>query len=158
MKRFTENVVIAADFRQPTERFNITVLFGPSGCGKTTTLRCLAGLERPESGRITLGDATWFDADTRVFRTPQEPRRRLPVSRLRLSFRTWTVARNIGYGLQSAPVAAHGKNGARRGHAGFVSNWPGWRTAIQLKSLAANNSVSPWREPWRAGPRLLLAG
>ena len=31
------------------------VLLGPSGCGKTTTLRCLAGLEVPDSGRISFG-------------------------------------------------------------------------------------------------------
>jgi iron(III) transport system ATP-binding protein len=31
------------------------VLLGPSGCGKTTTLRCVAGLERPDSGEITIG-------------------------------------------------------------------------------------------------------
>ena len=31
-------------------------LLGPSGCGKTTTLRCLAGLERPEEGRIVIAN------------------------------------------------------------------------------------------------------
>ncbi len=31
------------------------VLLGPSGCGKTTTLRCVAGLERPDSGQIEIG-------------------------------------------------------------------------------------------------------
>jgi iron(III) transport system ATP-binding protein len=35
-------------------------LLGPSGCGKTTTLRCIAGLERPDAGRITLGTRQLF--------------------------------------------------------------------------------------------------
>jgi len=33
----------------------IVVLLGPSGCGKTTTLRCVAGLEHPTGGEITIG-------------------------------------------------------------------------------------------------------
>ncbi|MBF9033266.1 ATP-binding cassette domain-containing protein [Rhodobacterales bacterium HKCCE2091] len=36
-------------------------LLGPSGCGKTTTLRCIAGLERPDEGRILVGDEVMFD-------------------------------------------------------------------------------------------------
>ena len=37
------------------------VLLGQSGCGKTTTMRCIAGLEEPTGGRITIGGATVFD-------------------------------------------------------------------------------------------------
>jgi len=42
-------------------------LVGPSGCGKTTTLRCIAGLERPESGEVAVGDRIVFSSDQKIF-------------------------------------------------------------------------------------------
>src|SRR5260370_1707805 len=47
-------------------------LLGPSGCGKTTTLRCLAGLERPDAGRIVIGDMTVFDSQKGIFVPPSD--------------------------------------------------------------------------------------
>ncbi len=47
-------------------------LFGPSGVGKTTLLRCLAGLEQPEQGRVVVGGATWFDSAARIGLAPQQ--------------------------------------------------------------------------------------
>ena len=47
-------------------------LVGPSGAGKTTVLRAVAGLVRPEAGRIALGGETWFDARVGVHRQPEE--------------------------------------------------------------------------------------
>ncbi|HEX2633148.1 MAG TPA: ATP-binding cassette domain-containing protein, partial [Bradyrhizobium sp.] len=44
----------------------ITILFGPSGAGKTTVLDCLAGLSRPDSGRIVVGEQTLFDDEQRI--------------------------------------------------------------------------------------------
>ena len=41
-------------------------LVGPSGAGKTSVLRAIAGLLRPERGRIALGDDTWLDTASRV--------------------------------------------------------------------------------------------
>lgn len=47
-------------------------LLGPSGCGKTTTLRCIAGLERPRSGEITISDRTVYSSSKNVFVQPNE--------------------------------------------------------------------------------------
>ncbi|WP_328463390.1 ABC transporter ATP-binding protein [Actinoplanes sp. NBC_00393] len=47
-------------------------LLGPSGCGKSTTLNCIAGLEQPTGGRITVGDNTFVDTKSKIFRTPEE--------------------------------------------------------------------------------------
>jgi molybdenum ABC transporter ATP-binding protein len=47
-------------------------LVGPSGAGKTTVLRAVAGLMRPERGRIALGDEAWFDSTARVHRPPEQ--------------------------------------------------------------------------------------
>jgi molybdate transport system ATP-binding protein len=47
-------------------------LVGPSGAGKTTVLRAIAGLVRPDRGRITLGPAVWLDTERRINRPPEE--------------------------------------------------------------------------------------
>jgi molybdate transport system ATP-binding protein len=100
VKRFGREVMVEAHFRQPTDRFSITVLFGPSGCGKTTTLRCLAGLERPEEGQITFQETPWFDAERRVFLTPQQRDIGYLFQDYAL-FPHLKVAGNIAYGLRS---------------------------------------------------------
>ena len=56
-------LILDVSFRIGAE---IGIVFGPSGAGKTTLLRLIAGLERPDSGSVRVGDATWFDAKARV--------------------------------------------------------------------------------------------
>jgi len=71
-------------------------LLGPSGCGKTTLLRVIAGLERPASGSLSIGQATMVDATTWV---PPDKRRVGMVFQDWALFPHLTVAANVGYGL-----------------------------------------------------------
>ena len=73
-------------------------LLGPSGCGKTTTLRMIAGLETPTSGRITIGDRVVFDSEQGI-NIPANKRR---VGFLFQNYALWpnmTVYQNISFGL-----------------------------------------------------------
>ncbi|MCB1834044.1 MAG: ATP-binding cassette domain-containing protein, partial [Geminicoccaceae bacterium] len=49
----------------------VHALVGPSGSGKTTILRSIAGLHRPDSGRIEVGGDVWFDSERSLHRPPE---------------------------------------------------------------------------------------
>jgi molybdate transport system ATP-binding protein len=68
-------------------RGEAVALVGPSGAGKSTVLRAVAGLVRPEAGRIALGGETWFDAGARVHLPPE--------------------ARSVGYVFQDYALFPH---------------------------------------------------
>jgi spermidine/putrescine transport system ATP-binding protein len=73
-------------------------LLGPSGCGKTTTLRMIAGFERPDSGRIAIGDADVTD-------TPPHKRRVNTVFQSYALFPHLSVAENVGFGLRFRKIS-----------------------------------------------------
>jgi iron(III) transport system ATP-binding protein len=89
-------------------------LLGPSGCGKTTTLRCIAGLETPDAGRITVGDRVVYDGASGTF---VEPERR-NIGMVFQSYAIWphmTVEGNVAFPLT---ITGTGKAEAReRTHA-----------------------------------------
>ncbi len=73
-------------------------LLGPSGCGKTTTLRMIAGLETPTTGRITIGDQVVFDSEKGI----NIPANKRKVGFLFQNYALWpnmTVYQNISFGL-----------------------------------------------------------
>jgi iron(III) transport system ATP-binding protein len=77
-------------------------MLGPSGCGKTTTLRCIAGLERPDAGTVAVGGRTLFDADTRIDVSASERR----LGMVFQSYAIWphmTVRENVAFPLSAAP-------------------------------------------------------
>ncbi len=82
----------------------ITVFFGPSGSGKSTTLGAIAGLIRPEAGRITLGDDVWFDADANINRAPNLRGVAYVFQSLAL-FPHLTAAKNVLYGMDKGIAA-----------------------------------------------------
>ncbi|MEP1206100.1 MAG: ABC transporter ATP-binding protein [Rhizobiaceae bacterium] len=74
-------------------------LLGPSGCGKTTTLRCLAGLSQPTSGRILLGDEIVYDSGQGQTVPPHQR----DISMVFQSYAIWphlTVFENVAFPLR----------------------------------------------------------
>lgn len=98
------------------ENMNLTIkdgsfitLLGPSGCGKTTTLRMIAGLETPTSGKITINGETVFDSESGI----NVPANKRHVGFLFQNYALWphmTVYKNIQFGLanvnQEMPLKA----------------------------------------------------
>ena len=75
-------------------------LLGPSGCGKTTTLRMIAGLETPTSGRITIDGVPVFDSQKGINISPNKRR----VGFLFQNYALWphmTVFENVAFGLRA---------------------------------------------------------
>jgi iron(III) transport system ATP-binding protein len=65
-----EPVVAVGGIGLEMQQGEFLTLLGPSGCGKTTTLRCIAGLERADEGRITVGGQVLFSSWDAVFVPP----------------------------------------------------------------------------------------
>ena len=80
----------------------ITVLFGPSGSGKTLTLEAVAGLLRPDSGHILVGDTPFFDSSMSLHVPPYERRIGYLVQEHAL-FPHLTVGDNVAYGIPDLP-------------------------------------------------------
>ncbi len=99
-RRFPGGPAVHAALDLPLGGEPVTVLFGPSGSGKTTVLRCLAGLDRPDAGRIRFEGETWFDASVGIFVPPQGRGVGFLFQDYAL-FPHLTVAGNVGYGLRA---------------------------------------------------------
>ena len=114
----------------------VVTLFGPSGAGKTLTLQCLAGLARPERGRIVVDGRVFFDSVANVDLRPQE--------------------RRIGYVFQgyalsplkcstTSPTVCPSVRTARRERTGGVERWAGGSgLAGACEIRAASSSVWLW--------------
>ncbi len=87
------------------DRAGVTALFGPSGAGKSTVINAIAGLIRPEFGRVVLGGETLLDTDRGVC-VPARARRVGVVFQDTRLFPHLTVKANLLYGWQRASAKA----------------------------------------------------
>lgn len=90
---------LSATFDAPT---GITVLFGRSGAGKTAIINAVAGLSKPDTGRIRLQDKPLFDHDRSIWLPPHKRRIGYVFQEGRL-FPHLTVAQNLNFGRWFAP-------------------------------------------------------
>jgi iron(III) transport system ATP-binding protein len=102
-------------------------LLGPSGCGKTTTLQCIAGLEVPSAGRITMGGQTVFSSEQNLV----VPANKRDLGMVFQSYAIWphmTVFDNVAFPLIHGPRKAAKADIAPRVHAALAR--------VQLDHLA----------------------
>lgn len=152
VRRFRGGPEIAARAAWPLDGAPVTVLFGPSGSGKTTVLRALAGLDRPDQGRVAFAGEAWSDAATGTFLPPQARGVGFLFQEYAL-FPHLTVAANIAYGLHRLPRAARRGRAVevaeRFGVRELLDRRPGQLSGGQRQRVALARALAP-------NPRLLL--
>ncbi|WP_188408995.1 ABC transporter ATP-binding protein [Agaricicola taiwanensis] len=88
-----------ADLTLDIDEGEFIVMLGPSGCGKTTTLRLIAGLEKPDAGSITINGQEMFNGARKTFVPPE----RRGIGMMFQSYAIWphmTVFENVAYPLR----------------------------------------------------------
>ena len=135
-------------------------LLGASGCGKSCTLRCIAGVETPDEGKIVVNGVTFFDSAAGINLSPQERKCALLFQSYQL-FPNMTVADNVCAGVRDAGDAAARKRLAERylsifGLADFVDRYParlsgGQQQRVALaRMVAAHPGIFMFDEPMSA--------
>jgi putative spermidine/putrescine transport system ATP-binding protein len=91
--KYFGQVLAVQDFNLQVEKGEFVSFLGPSGCGKTTTLRMVAGFEKPSSGQVTVNEVD-------ITNRPPNRRNVGMVFQSYALFPNMTVAENIGFGLK----------------------------------------------------------
>lgn len=152
LRRFKNGPTIEARADIPLDGGPVTVIFGASGSGKTTVLRAVAGLDRPDRGKISLRGEPWFDAARRLCVPPQQ-RRVGYMPQEHALFPHLTVSQNLQYGLAGLPhderKARAAEVAARLGVEELLARRPAELSGGQRQRVSLARALAP-------APRLLL--
>lgn len=140
---------LAASF---TSQAGLTALVGPSGAGKTTVLNCIAGLVRPDSGRIAVEGHVLLDTEQGIDLPPQHRRAGYLFQDARL-FPHMRVAANLTYGERLAQPQDRWITGdevaAFLGIGHLLDRWPDTLSGGEVRRVAIGRALL-------AGSRFLL--
>jgi len=101
IKKAFPGFTLQVQFEAENERVG---LLGASGCGKSMTLKCIAGIEKPDSGKIILNGTTLFDSDRNINLSPQKRHTGYLFQNYAL-FPTMTITENLALVLRDLPRA-----------------------------------------------------
>ncbi len=118
----------------------IGCLLGPSGCGKTSILRCIAGFEQPQAGRILIGGALVSAPGNNV---PPEKRRIGMVFQEHALFPHLTAAKNIAFGLARRDEERVRELAELTGIAGLLDKYPHELSGGQQQRVALARALAP---------------
>lgn len=140
---------IALDFASSAR---LTALVGPSGSGKTSVLDCIAGLARPDEGRIAVGGRVLFDSSSGSDLPPEQRRCGYVFQDARL-FPHRRVAANLAYGMRAAPERERWADEAEivdlLGIAHLARRWPATLSGGEIRRVALGRALL-------SSPRFLL--
>lgn len=133
---------------------------GASGCGKSLTMRCIAGIEKPDEGYIKVNDRVFFDSETKVNLSPQERKTALLFQNYML-FPNMTIEQNVAAGIGKDVSAADAaaiveRELSRFSLSGFEKRYPsqlsgGQQQRVALaRMLAASPDILMLDEPFSA--------
>lgn len=156
-KKFGDSIAVS-NVDLHVKEGEMLVLLGPSGCGKTTTMRCIAGLETPSAGTISIAGRDVYNADRNI----NVPVNQRHVGMVFQSYAIWphlTVYENVAFPLKMAKKSADetrkrvteilelvGLTGYEDRGASYLSGGQMQRVAL-ARSLAMQPSILLFDEP-----------